>query len=148
LNPNDKSGTVWTDGQVRAKTGVAPSQIVDWLSLMGDTVDNIPGVAGVGPKTAAELLNQFGSVAALYGRLGEVKSEKLRAAVRDAADAVRRNGELVRLQDDLPCEFSPGALVEKPADAGRLRDLYQRWGFKGLLAALEESVRERQAVLI
>jgi DNA polymerase-1 len=148
LNPNDKSGTVWTDGQVRAKTGVGPSQIVDWLSLMGDTVDNIPGVAGVGPKTAAELLNQFGSVAALYGRLGEVKSEKLRAAVRDAADAVRRNGELVRLQDDLPCEFSPGALVEKPAEAGRLRDLYQRWGFKGLLAALEESVRERQAVLI
>jgi DNA polymerase-1 len=148
LNPNDKNGTVWTDGQVRAKTGVAPSQIVDWLSLMGDTVDNIPGVPGVGPKTAAELLNQFGSVAALYGRLGEVKSEKLRAAVRDAVDAVRRNGELVRLRDDLPCEFSPGALVEKPADAGRLRELYQRWGFKGMLAALEESVRERQAVLI
>jgi DNA polymerase-1 len=116
--------------------------------LTGDTVDNIPGVAGVGPKTAAELLNQFGSVAALYGRLGEVKSEKLRAAVRDAADAVRRNGELVRLRDDLPCEFSPGALVEKPADAGRLRELYQRWGFKGMFAALEESVRERQAVLI
>ncbi len=148
LNPNDKTGTVWTDGQVRAKTGVAPSQIVDWLSLTGDTVDNIPGVPGVGPKTAAELLNQFGSVAALYARLGEVKSEKLRAAVRDAADAVRRNGELVRLRDDLPCEFSPGALVEKPADAGRLRELYQRWGFKGMLAALEESARERQAVLI
>jgi hypothetical protein len=77
-----------------------------------------------------------------------VKSEKLRAAVRDAADAVRRNGELVRLQDGLPCEFSPGALVEKPADAGRLRELYQRWGFKGMLAALAESARERQAVLI
>ena len=148
LNPNDKSGTVWTDGQVRAKTGVAPSQIVDWLSLTGDTVDNIPGVPGVGPKTAAELLNQFGSVAALYGRLDEVKSEKLRTAVRSAADTVRRNCELVRLRDDLPCEFSPGALVEKPADAGRLRELYQRWGFKGMLAALEESVGERQAVLI
>jgi DNA polymerase-1 len=148
LNPNDKNGTIWADGQVRAKTGVAPSQIVDWLSLTGDTVDNIPGVAGVGPKTAAELLNQFGSVAALYGRLDEVKSEKLRAAVRDAAAAVRRNCELVRLRDDLPCEFSPGALVGKPADAGRLRELYQRWGFKGMLAELEESARERQAVLI
>jgi DNA polymerase-1 len=148
LNPNDKSGTVWTDGQVRVKTGVAPSQIVDWLSLTGDAVDNIPGVAGVGPKTAAQLLNQFGSVAALHGRLGEVKSEKLRAAVRGAVDAVRRNCELVRLRDDLPCEFSPGALVEKPADAGRLRELNQRWGFKGMLAALEESVGERQAVLI
>ena len=148
LNPNDKSETIWTDGQVRAKAGVGPSQIVDWLSLTGDTVDNIPGVPGVGPKTAAGLLNQFGSVAALYGRLNEVKSERLRAALRDAADAVWRNRELVRLRDDLPCEFLPAALAEKPADAGRLRELYQRWGFKGMLAALDELPRERQAVLI
>jgi len=148
LNPNDKSETVWTDGQVRAKAGVGPSQIVDWLSLMGDTVDNIPGVPGVGPKTAAELLNQFGSVDVLYERLDEVKSERLRAALRAAADAVRRNRGLVRLQDDLLCEFSPEAMAGKPADAGRLRELYQRWGFKGMLAALEESSRERQTILI
>jgi len=148
LNPGDKSGTVWTDVQVRAKTGVEPSQIVDWLSLTGDSVDNIPGVPGVGPKTAAELLKQFGSVTALYERLDEVKSEKLRAALRGAADAVRRNRELVRLRDDLPCEFSPDALAQKPAEAGRLRELYQRWGFKGMLAAPEEPAREQQAVLI
>ena len=86
LNPNDKSETVWTDEQVRAKTGVEPSQIVDWLSLMGDSVDNIPGVPGVGPKTAADLLNRFGSVAKLFARLDEVKSEKLRAALRGAAE--------------------------------------------------------------
>ena len=148
LNPNDKSETVWTDAQVRTKSGVEPSQVVDWLSLTGDSVDNIPGVPGVGPKTAAELLKQFGSVAQLYARLDEVKSEKLRAALRSAAGAVRRNRELVRLRDDLPCEFSPDELVEKPADAGRLRELYQGWGFKGMLAALEESAPERQAVLI
>jgi DNA polymerase-1 len=148
LNPGDKSGTIWTDGQVRAKAGVEPSQIVDWLSLTGDNVDNIPGVPGIGPKTAAELLKQFGSVTALYERLDEVKSEKLRAALRGAADAVRRNRELVRLRDGLPCEFSSDALAGKPADAGRLRELYQRWGFKGMLAALEEPAREQQAVLI
>ena len=148
LNPNDKSETVWTDEQVRAKSGVAPSQIVDWLSLVGDAVDNIPGVTGVGVKTAAELLRQFGSVAVLYRRLGEVKSEKLRMALRDAADVVRRNGELVRLRDDLPCEFLPAALVEKPVEVGRLRELYQRWGFRGMLAALGESAREQQTVLI
>ena len=136
---------VWTDKQVRAKTGVEPSQIVDWLSLIGDSVDNIPGVPGVGPKTAADLLNQFGSVVKLYARLDGVKSEKLRAALRASADAVRRNCGLVRLQDGLPCEFSPDELAEKPADANRLRELYQRWGFKGMLAALEP---ERQAVLI
>jgi DNA polymerase I len=121
---------------------------VDWLSLMGDVVDNIPGVPGVGPKTAAELLNQFGSAAALYGRLDEVKSERLRAALRSAADAVSRNRELVRLRDDLPCEFAPEALAEKPAAADKLRELYRRWGFKGMLTALEEMPREQQTVLI
>jgi len=148
LNPNDKSETVWTDGQVRAKSGVEPSQVLDWLSLTGDSVDNIPGVPGVGPKTAAGLLKQFGSVAQLYARLDEVKSEKLRAALRDAAGVVRRNRELVRLRDDLPCDFSPDELAEKPAEAGQLRELYRRWCFKGMLAALEESAPGRQAVLI
>ena len=148
LNPNDKTETIWTEEQVRMKTGVTPAQVVDWLSLMGDSVDNIPGVPGIGPKTATELLNQFGSVGVLYERLDEVKSEKLRANLRAAGDAVRRNRELVRLRDDLPCAFSPAALAEKPADAGRLRELYRRWGFKTLLAALGEEARECQAVLI
>jgi DNA polymerase-1 len=138
LNPNDKSETVWAAEQVRAKAGVEPAQVVDWLSLTGDGVDNIPGVPGVGPKTAAELLACFGSVAALYARLDEVKSAKLRAALRAAAGAVQRNRGLVRLRDDLPGEFLPEELAGKPADAGRLRELYQRWGFKGMLAALGE----------
>jgi DNA polymerase-1 len=147
LNPNDKSEAIWTDEQVRAKTGVEPAQIVDWLSLMGDSVDNIRGVPGVGPKTAADLLKQFGSVENLFHRLDEVKSERLRAALRDSTAAVRRNRELVRLHD-LPCDFSSDELAPKPADAGRLRELYRRWGFKGMLAALEELSGERQAVLI
>jgi DNA polymerase-1 len=148
LNPNDKSETVWADEQVRAKSGVEPAQVVDWLSLTGDSVDNIPGVPGVGPKTAAVLLKQFGSAAQLYARLDEVKSDKLQAALRNAADTVRRNRELVKLRDDLPCEFLPDALVEKPVVAGQLRELYRRWGFKAMLAALEESVSARQAILI
>jgi DNA polymerase-1 len=148
LNPNDKSEAIWTDEQVRARTGVKPPQVVDWLSLTGDSVDNIPGVPGVGPKTAADLLGQFGSVRVLYERLDEVKSERLRAALRASVDAVRRNRELVRLRDDLPCEFSPDELAEKPADTGRLRELYRQWGFETLLAALEEPACECQAVLI
>ena len=148
LNPNDKSEAIWTDEQVRNKTGVEPSQIVDWLSLMGDNVDNISGVPGVGPKTAAGLLNQFGSAAKLYERLDEVKSERLRASLRASAEIVRRNRELVRLQDDLSCEFLPAGLVEKPADTIRLAGLYGRWGFKGMLAALEELSPARQPILI
>ncbi|MDE3066797.1 MAG: hypothetical protein KGJ60_04510 [Verrucomicrobiota bacterium] len=148
LNPNDKTEAVWTGEQVRARTGVEPAQIVDWLSLTGDHVDNISGVPGIGPKTAAELLNQFGSIDELYARLDEVKSEKLRAALRAAEGDVRRNRGLVRLREDLPCDFSPEALAPKAEDAARLRELYRRWGFKTLLAALEEPAPERQAVLI
>jgi DNA polymerase-1 len=148
LNPHDKTETIWTDEQVQNKTGVEPSQIVDWLSLMGDNVDNIPGVPGVGPKTAADLLNQFGSAEEIFGRLGEVKSEKLRAALFNSREAVKRNRELVRLHD-VACDFWPEEMAVKGPDTGRLRELYSRWGFKTLLAALEESVlRERQAALI
>jgi DNA polymerase I len=148
LNPNDKSETVWTDEQVRAKTGVGPLQIVDWLGLMGDSVDNIPGVPGVGPKTAADLLNRFGSVVELLGRLDEVKSEKLREILRTSAEAVRRNLKLVKLQDGLSCEFSPENLVEKSVDVGRLGELFRQWGFNGMLKALEKPADMRQAVLI
>ena len=147
LNPGDKTETVWTAAQVRNKTGVEPSQIVDWLSLVGDSIDNIPGVAGVGPKTAAELLNQFGSVPALYRRLNEVKSEKLRSALGASEEDVKRNRELVRLKDDLPCDFSVQALGSQPADTGRLRELYRRWGFKSLLAELESAERSQGVLL-
>jgi DNA polymerase-1 len=148
LNPNDKGETIWTREQVRTKTGVEPAQIVDWLGLMGDSVDNIPGVPGIGPKTAANLLNQFGSVAGVYARLAEVKSDKLREALRVSAAAVQRNLKLVRLQDDLPCDFSPGEFAEKPADVRRLAELFRQWGFNGMLKALELPADSRQTVLL
>ncbi len=147
LNPNDKSEAVWTAEQVRSKAGVEPEQIVDWLSLMGDNVDNIPGVPGVGPKTAAELVRQFGSVTGLYRRLDAVKSEKLREALRTSADIVRRNQDLVRLEDDLPCDGAMDDLAERAADAERLRELFSQWGFKSMLAELELR-SARQAALL
>jgi DNA polymerase I len=147
LNPNDKTGAVWTREQVLAKTGVEPEQVADWLALMGDAVDNIPGVPGVGPKTAAELLKQFGSVEVLLGRLDEVKSEKLRAALRESAENVRRNQRLVRLPE-VPCEFAPEQLAVRPVDCGALRELFGGWGFKGMLAELDAGLAVKQAELI
>ena len=147
LNPHDKTGAIWTREQVVAKTGIEPGQVVDWLALMGDAVDNIPGVPGVGPKTAAGLLHQFGSAVALLARLDEVKSEKMRSALRDSAAAVRRNLELVRLCE-VPCDFSLASLLAKPVNRDQLRVLFQRWGFRGMLADLEAQPMERQAELI
>ena len=142
LNPNDRSERIWTAAEVRAKSGVEPEQIVDWLSLVGDSVDNIPGVPGVGPKTATELLNQFGTAEALYARLGEVKSERHRASLQAAAVAVRRNQGLIRLRDDSPDVALEELALRKPDD-GRLRVLFREWGFKSMLAALApEPVQE------
>ena len=136
FNPNDKSETVWGAEQVFAKAGVQPGQVVDWLSLVGDAVDNIPGVPGVGTKTAAELLGQFGSVAELFTRLHEVRSEKLRAALQAARETVHRNQQLIRLQDGLPGSVRLEDSVPRPPNDEQLRVLYARWGFKSLLAEL------------
>ena len=133
LNPNDKSEKIWTADDVRAKTGVVPEQIVDWLCLIGDSVDNIPGVPGVGPKTATDLLLQFGTITALYARLAEVKSDRIRAALQAAEPDVRRNQRLIHLRDDAP-EVQLGELSPRPADRERLRALFAEWGFRGMLA--------------
>jgi len=147
FNPNDKTGTIWGREQVLAKTGVEPEQVADWLALMGDAVDNIPGVPGVGPKTAAELVKQFGSVSALLERLAEVKSVKLRAALQSSAQAVRRNLELVRLLE-VPCELVAEQLAVRPPDGEKLRQLFRNWGFRGMLETLEVRLPEQQVELI
>jgi DNA polymerase-1 len=147
LNPNDKSGKIWGREEVLIKTGVNPEQIVGWLALMGDAVDNIPGVPGVGPKTATDLLTKFETVENLLAQVATVKSEKLRASLLTHAGNVQRNLELVRLQS-VPCEFRPESLVVQKQNLEKLRALFQRWGFKGMLAELDAKSPERQADLI
>jgi DNA polymerase-1 len=146
LNPNDKSEKIWGAGDVQAKTGVEPAQIVDWLSLIGDSVDNIPGVPGVGPKTATDLLRQFGSVDGLYSRLAEVKSERLRASLAGSEQIVRRNQRLVRLNEEQqPLPLEEAAVGEPQTD--RLRMFFAEWGFKTMLAQLGESPLSQGALL-
>jgi DNA polymerase I len=148
LNPNGKAETLWQEAQVREKTGVAPAQIVDWLSLIGDSVDNIAGVPGVGSKTAADLLQQYQSVDGIYAHLGDLKSEKLRLSLQSAEGAVRRNQKLIRLKDDLPCEFSLEDFAVKAGDPERLRELYARWGFKTLAASLDREPETQSDLLL
>ena len=139
LNPHDKSDTLCDVECVKRKTGVEPTQIVDWLSLIGDSVDNIPGVPGVGPKTATDLLRQFGSIEELYRRLPEAGSDRLRANLQASAELVRRNQQLVRLKDETPCEVTMEVLTVKAGDADALRPLFSRWGFKTFLQELEQA---------
>jgi len=136
FNPNDKSEKVWGPAEVVAKTGVEPAQVVDWLSLIGDAVDNIPGVPGIGPKTATDLLRRFGTAEALLARLGEIKSDRQRADLLGAADNVRRNQRMVALKCDLAGGHELAALAPSAPDPAALRTMYRSWGFRSLQAEL------------
>ena len=98
--------------EVKKKFGIAPGQIADYLALVGDTADNIPGVPGVGPKTAAALLNQFGSAENMFAHLDEVKRDTLRKKLEDSGDRFAINLKLVRL-DDVPPEGTVWTLEDR-----------------------------------
>ena len=137
INPNDKTEKLWTAQDVEGKTGVKPEQIVDWLSLIGDSVDNIPGVPGVGPKTATDLVQQFGSADAIYARLSEVNSDRLRSSLATAEPVVRRNQMLIKLREEQPV-VPLGELEIREPQTERLRALYSEWGFKTMAAQLNQ----------
>jgi len=125
--------------EVREKTGVAPEQIAPWLALVGDAVDNIDGVPGIGAKTAARLLAEFGSVDGIYADLPRVGSAKIRMALAAHRDVVMRNLELVRLKADLPLPFDGrDAVVVAAPDIGRLSNFYEAMGFRSLLETLRQ----------
>ncbi len=126
--------------EVRAKWGVEPAQIADVLALTGDSADNIPGVDGVGQKTAAALVRQFGSVEALLERLPEVASERTRAKLAEQRQRVIDNRVMVRLDLDLPLPVPPDALTIAPRWAELLAAL-RDCEFRSLTAEVEREAR-------
>jgi DNA polymerase-1 len=123
---------------VLAKFGVPPERIVDYLTLVGDTVDNVPGVEKVGPKTAAKWLQQYGSLDDLVARAAEVEGkvgENLRKALSWLPTA--RNLVTIRTDADLGAAGDLAALAARPPDSERLRDLLARWEFKAMLRELD-----------
>ena len=127
---------------VREKYGVPPTRIVDWLAIMGDASDNIPGVPGAGPKTAAKWLEEYGSLEALMARAAEVKGkagEKLRAALPQ----LPLSQELATIQCALPLPAGPRDLAPAAPDAAALAELFQRLGFKAAQFEIRPSAGDR-----
>lgn len=147
LNPADKAQPLWGTDRVVEKTGVQPSQVVDWLSLVGDSVDNIEGVPGVGPKTAAKLLKQFGSVDAIYRELDTVQPERLRTALRGAKAAVLRNKALVQLNECAGSAPSLSRCMPRAGHQDRLKQLFENWGFRSLAKTYGMQESEQQMLL-
>lgn len=138
-----KAGDRMGPAEVLAKTGVPPARIVEWLALAGDSVDNIPGVPGVGAKTAAQLLSLFGSLAGIWENLDTVARPKLRDALKTHRDEVIRNLDLVRLRCDLDVPMDWDAARVRPPDPAQLRPFFREMEFTSLEKALgDEENRE------
>jgi 5'-3' exonuclease len=107
----------WYDpDEVVARYGVPPPALVDLFGLTGDAIDNVPGVPGVGEKTARALLHRFGSLEGVLAGLGKVARPKLREALAAHAQQARRSRELVRARTDVPVPVDLGALRRRPPD--------------------------------
>lgn len=146
-NPSDKTDRLWSDEDVIQKTGVQPSQIVDYLSLIGDSVDNINGVPGVGPKTAVELLNQFGSIEAMLANVANIASARIRSAVDTHREVLKRNKQLIGLRVDLQLPKHINQCSVGCADSVELCRLYSRWGFHSMKNDLETRGATQPALL-
>ncbi|MBS2030160.1 MAG: DNA polymerase I [Deltaproteobacteria bacterium] len=122
--------------EVVAKLGVRPDQVVDYMAIIGDSIDNIPGITGVGPKTAAKLIQDFGSLDALIAGWEKIEKPKLRESIGASREQLKRNRELVKLKEDVPLDFGPADLKREPLDADACRKLFTELEFTRLIRDL------------
>ncbi len=127
---------LYTPELVEADMGVPPDRIVDLLALIGDTIDNIPGVPGIGDKGAPQLIREFGSLEALLERSAEVKRKNYREGLEQNREQALLSKELATIRTDLPVELDPATLERQPPDTEALRKLFGELEFFSLLAEL------------
>ena len=131
--------------EVKEKFGVYPDKVIDVQALMGDSSDNVPGVPGIGPKTAAELVNEFGSLEEVLSRAGEIKQNKRREALLENADKARISMELVKLKDDVPVNKDFHHFACRKPEMQKVQDFVTKYDFKSLRTRIENWVKEQCA---
>jgi DNA polymerase-1 len=127
---------VYTPERVELRYGVRPDQVPDFIGLKGDTSDNIPGIPGIGDKTAGQLIAQYGSLEEVIAHADELSPARGRA-VREHADQARDSKVLATMRRDLPLDVDPGALVSAPPDRSELKEIFRRFEFRGLLSRVD-----------
>ena len=125
---------------VADKMGIRPDQIVDYKALVGDSSDNIPGVRGVGEKTAVKLLNKYGTLDAIYDHLDEIESARFRNALAAGREEALLSRELARIVTDVPVELDLEACRTRDFDRARVAELMKDLQFKSLGERFRESV--------
>ena len=147
LNPG-RSGPAgveeqWVDeSNASERLGVPPRQVVDYLALVGDSSDNVPGVKGIGEKTAVELLGRYPDLDAVLAHAAEIPGKRAREALLAQGDAARLSRELVTIRCDVPVVLDLDALRLKPVDGARLSELFTELEFRSLIpkvTGLEEA---------
>ena len=128
---------VWvTEANASERLGVPPAQVIDWLALVGDTSDNVPGVKGIGGKGAVQLLQEFGDLETLLARVDEVKQKRAREALKEQADAARLSRRLVTIKLDVPVDLDLATVVAHPPDQPALARLFVELEFHSLVRRL------------
>jgi len=133
FNPKEE-GTWYDAAGVKEKFGVAPEQVVDVLALMGDTIDNIKGVPGIGDKGARELIATYGTLENLIAHAGDVKNKRYREGLQQHADDARQSQVLARIHTDVPVPFEPDALRYRGATRERCFQIFNELGFRAFVA--------------
>ncbi|WP_342629945.1 DNA polymerase I [Nguyenibacter vanlangensis] len=119
--------------EVEAKFGVTPDKVIDVQALIGDSVDNVPGVPGIGPKTASALIAEYGSLDAILAGAAAMKPSRRRDNLIEYADKARLSRDLVTLRADAPCPLPLDALICREPDEALLGEWLQRMGFRSIL---------------
>ncbi|MFN7170840.1 MAG: 5'-3' exonuclease H3TH domain-containing protein [Candidatus Omnitrophota bacterium] len=135
-NPYHKYSPVYNSKSVRERFGMSPNFIPDLLALMGDDTDNIPGIAGIGEKTATQLLARFHSIDNLLSHTEEIEKENLRQTIEKEKEKISLNKKLAFLNRDLPLEINLDDLRIKPPNKSKLFRLFKELEFKNLLREL------------
>ena len=128
---------VYTPERVFARYGVTPEQVPDFIGLKGDTSDNIPGVPGIGDKTAGQLVAQYGSLEGVLEHVDDLSPARARN-LREHAEQARESKELATMRRDLPLDCEPSELVLAPPDRSQLKEIFRRFEFRNLLGRVDE----------
>lgn len=129
---NLRKDQVFDRQALQEEWGITPEQVVDFQALVGDATDNVPGVRGVGPKAARDLLQRFGTLEGIYAHLDEVDGQKRRQSLAEARDLVLKSRELVRLNAEVPCVIPWESAAVGRFDVGRVLEFFRQWGFRGI----------------
>ena len=128
---------VYTPDRVLARYGVTPVQVPDFVGLKGDNSDNIPGIPGIGDKTAGQLIAQFGSLEEVIEHASELTPARARA-ITEHAEQARRSKDLATMRRTLEIDCDPGELVLAPPDRSQMREMFRRFEFRNLLRRVDE----------